>query len=102
MPTLRSSHIPLFPPPPLSPLSQASLKKIDPEDIEVDIDSIDPTTFWLVDAFVRECLPGGKKMMGGGGAAGPKKGPGGQGGAAGKPAGASGAAGAGTKKARVG
>ena len=34
---------------------------IDPEDIEIDIDAVDAATFWVVDAFVRDCLPGGKK-----------------------------------------
>jgi Bromodomain extra-terminal - transcription regulation len=47
------------------------IKKIDPEDIEIEIDEIDDLTFWTVDAFVKTCLPGGKKGAGGaGGAAG--------------------------------
>ena len=37
------------------------IKKIDPEDIEIDIDAIDAATFWTVDAFVKECLPGARK-----------------------------------------
>jgi len=41
------------------------IKKIDPEDIEIDIDAIDNATFWTVDAFVKDCLPGSKR---GGGA----------------------------------
>lgn len=41
--------------------SQASIKKIDSEDIEIDVDSIDSATFWIIDAFVKDCLPGGKK-----------------------------------------
>ena len=62
---------PLFPPPP----TQSCIKKIDPEDIEIDIDAIDSSTFWMVDAFIKDCLPGGKKyskkkpLPGGGGAA---------------------------------
>lgn len=47
---------------------EACIKRIDPEDIELDIDAIDAATFWEVDKFVKECLPGGKK--GGAGAAG--------------------------------
>lgn len=53
--------------------AQSCIKKIDPEDIEIDIDAIDPTTFWTVDAFIKDCLPGGKKF---------KKAKGGAGGAA--------------------
>lgn len=49
---------------------EACIKKIDPEDIEIDIDSIDAATFWAVDAFVKECLPGAKKAPAAG-----KKGP---------------------------
>jgi hypothetical protein len=52
---------------------QSCIKKIDPEDIEIDIDAIDPTTFWTVDAFIKDCLPGGKKFKkakGSGGAGG--------------------------------
>ena len=52
---------------------QSCIKKIDPEDIEIDIDAIDPTTFWTVDAFIKDCLPGGKKFKkakGGGAGAG--------------------------------
>ena len=37
------------------------IKKIDPEDIEIDIDAIDNATFWTVDAFVKDCLPGTKR-----------------------------------------
>ena len=52
---------------------QSCIKKIDPEDIEIDIDAIDSQTFWAVDAFIKDCLPGGKtyskkKGMSGGGA----------------------------------
>lgn len=39
----------------------ACIKKIDPEDIEIDIDAIDAATFWTVDAFIKECLPGAKR-----------------------------------------
>jgi hypothetical protein len=46
-------------PPP--PRLQSCIKKIDPEDIEIDIDAIDSSTFWMVDAFIKDCLPGGKK-----------------------------------------
>ena len=39
----------------------ACIRKIDADDIEVDIDAIDPATFWVVDDFVKQCLsPGGK------------------------------------------
>ena len=41
------------------------IKKIDPEDIEIDIDAIDAASFWTVDAFVKECLPGARKSGGG-------------------------------------
>jgi hypothetical protein len=40
---------------------EACIKKIDPEDIEIDIDAIDNTTFWTVDSFVKECLPGARR-----------------------------------------
>lgn len=40
---------------------EACIKKIDPEDIEIDIDAIDNATFWTVDAFVKDCLPGSSK-----------------------------------------
>ena len=43
----------------------ACIKKIDPEDIEIDIDAIDAASFWTVDAFVKECLPGAKRAAGG-------------------------------------
>jgi hypothetical protein len=46
---------------------EAAIKKIDPEDLEIDIDAIDPPTFWNLDGFVKDVLPGGKKH-------GPKKG----------------------------
>jgi len=55
---------------------QSCIKKIDPEDIEIDIDAIDSSTFWMVDAFIKDCLPGGKKyskkkaLPGGGGGGG--------------------------------
>ena len=54
----------------------ACIKKIDPEDIEIDVDAIDAASFWTVDAFVKDCLPGAKrapgaqKKAGGGGGAG--------------------------------
>ncbi len=48
-------------PPPFCPPPQSCIKKIDPEDIEIDIDAIDSSTFWTVDAFIKDCLPGGKK-----------------------------------------
>ena len=70
-------------PPPSLP-SQSCIKKIDPEEIEIDIDSIDPTTFWTVDTFAKDCLPGGKKAS--------KK----------KIPGVSGGAGGSSKKARIG
>lgn len=44
---------------------EACIKKIDPEDIEIEIDAIDDATFWIVDVFVKSCLPGGKKSSGG-------------------------------------
>jgi hypothetical protein len=71
-------HSPPAPPflPPSPPPLQSCIKKIDPEDIEIDIDAIDSSTFWMVDAFIKDCLPGGKKYSkkkalpgGGGGAA---------------------------------
>lgn len=40
---------------------EAAIKKIDPEDLEIDVDAIDPPTFWLLDGFVKDALPGGKK-----------------------------------------
>ena len=40
---------------------ESCIKKVDPEDIEIDIDTIDATSFWVADGFVRDCLPGGKK-----------------------------------------
>jgi hypothetical protein len=62
-PALPSALHPILPPslPPSLPFSQACLRKIDPEDIEVDVDAIDNQTFWVVDVFVKDCLPGGKK-----------------------------------------
>lgn len=37
--------------------------QIDPDDIEIDIDQIDPATFWVADKFVKECaMPGGSSM----------------------------------------
>ncbi len=51
---------------------EGCIKRIDPEDLEIDIDAIDGATFWVVDSFVRDCLPGGKKSkkpVGGAGAA---------------------------------
>ena len=32
------------------------IRKIDPDDIEIDIDAIDAATFWVVDQFVKDCL----------------------------------------------
>ncbi len=57
------SRAPQLTPPLSAPpfAAQSSIKKIDPEEIELDIDSIDATTFWTVDTFVKDCLPGGKK-----------------------------------------
>ena len=73
---------------------EACIKKIDPDDIEIDIDTIDSATFWTVDTYVKECLPGTKK------GAGAKKASLGGGG---KPAGGdAAAAGKASKKARVG
>ena len=43
----------------------AAIKKIDPEDIEIDIDAIDNATFWAVDGFVKDSLPGAKRGGGG-------------------------------------
>lgn len=40
----------------------ACISKIDPDDIEIDIDSIDPVTFWVVDQFVRDCITAKKRM----------------------------------------
>lgn len=40
---------------------EACIKKIDPEDIEIDIDSIDAATFWAADRLVRDSLPGASK-----------------------------------------
>ncbi len=42
--------------------AQSCIKKIDPEEIEIDIDSIDPLTFWTVDTFTKDCLPGGRRQ----------------------------------------
>lgn len=47
---------------------ESSIKQIDPDDIEIDVDAIDAATFWAVDKFVKECLPkagaGAKKKAG--------------------------------------
>ena len=43
---------------------ESCIKKIDPEDIEIDIDAIDNATFWSVDGFVKDCLPGSKRSGG--------------------------------------
>lgn len=51
---------------------EAAIRKIDPEDIEIDIDAIDNGTFWAVDGFVKECLPGSKRAGKKAGAAGAK------------------------------
>ncbi len=74
---------------------ESCIKKIDPEDLEIDIDSIDPATFWMVDAFVRDCLPGGRRNV--------KKavGPGAGGAKAGGAGAGAGGADAKSKKARV-
>jgi Bromodomain extra-terminal - transcription regulation len=39
----------------------ACIKKIEPDDLEIDIDAIDNATFWVVDNFVKNSLPGNKK-----------------------------------------
>lgn len=52
---------------------ESCIKKIDPEDIEIDIDAIDASTFWAVDAFVKESLPGAKARASGPAAASAKK-----------------------------
>lgn len=41
---------------------ESCIKKIDPEELEIDIDSIDAASFWVVDALTKDCLPGGKKQ----------------------------------------
>ena len=74
---------------------ESCIKKIDPEDIEIDIDAIDAASFWQVDQLVKECLPGAKKSA----AAGGRKSSGGAGGAAG--AAASAAEGSKPKKPRT-
>jgi hypothetical protein len=49
------------------------IRKVDPDDIEIDIDAIDPATFWIVDTYVKNGMPSGagravgKKSKGGGG-----------------------------------
>ena len=40
------------------------IKKIDPDDIEIDIDAIDAPTFWVVDQFVKDCLGAASKKSG--------------------------------------
>lgn len=40
------------------------IKKIDPDDIEIDIDAIDPATFWVVDQFVKDGLGAASKKSG--------------------------------------
>ncbi len=78
---------PLSPPPPLPGVAQ-----IGEDDIEIDIDRVDPATFWVVDKFVKECMGsnGDKKRRAtgeaGGGAAGAGAGAGSAG--AGAPTGA--------------
>ena len=37
--------------------------QIDPDDIEVDIDAIDPSTFWAADKFVKECVQPGSQNL---------------------------------------
>ena len=36
--------------------------------MQIDIDSIDNATFWVVDAFIKDNLPGNKKGVAAGGA----------------------------------
>ena len=80
---------------------EACIKKIDPEDLEIDLDAIDASTFWAVDAFVKECLPGGKgKGPAGAKRAAPKTSLGG-GGAAAAAGSAAGGEGPRAKKARM-
>ena len=40
---------------------ESCIKRIDAEDIEVEIDAIDAASFWVAERFVREALPGGVK-----------------------------------------
>jgi hypothetical protein len=49
---------------------EVAIKKIDAEDLEIDIDAIDAATFWAADAMVRDHLPGGTRKAGGGGGGG--------------------------------
>ena len=39
--------------------------QISEDDIEIDVDRIDPASFWTVDKFVKECLGVDKKRSGG-------------------------------------
>jgi hypothetical protein len=41
---------------------ESCIKRIDAEDIEVEIDAIDAASFWVADNFVKEALPGGLKQ----------------------------------------
>jgi hypothetical protein len=43
---------------------ESCIKRIDAEDIEVEIDAIDAASFWVAESFVRESLPGGVKATG--------------------------------------
>ena len=36
---------------------EACITKIDPADIEINIDAIDNSTFWTVSKFVSDCVP---------------------------------------------
>jgi hypothetical protein len=64
--------------------------QIGEDDIEIDIDRVDPATFWVVDKFVKECMgSGGDKKRRATGEAGATAGAGGGGAAgAGAPSGA--------------
>jgi predicted dinucleotide-utilizing enzyme len=42
---------------------EACIKRIDQDDIEIDVDAIDNATFHAVHQFVQECLPGNKKAL---------------------------------------
>jgi hypothetical protein len=53
---------------------ESCIKRIDAEDIEVEIDALDAASFWVAESFVREALPGGVKA--GAAATGSKKTPG--------------------------
>jgi hypothetical protein len=42
-----------------------AIRKVDADDIEVDVDSIDPETFWVVDEFTKACVANGAKKASG-------------------------------------